>query len=181
MPDTTSNRSPRKRLSAYATLAVLILAFLCLFNGWSDVVFRPWAKSITGAPLLMDKWVGQVPMPGAAARPIVLELIRAPQSLARGTCTGCARIEGTAKVCIPGAAAQTFSILRDVSDWRGGKFQLNAAAPPRSPGTYTNFGEIKGEWDLADVIRLRTTPYRWSKVQQWPVVLAPVRSWACGA
>jgi hypothetical protein len=152
-------RKPRRRLTAIAILVALAGAYLCLAFGWTDVVTRPWAKSITGAPVLMDRWTGELPVPGAAPRPILLELQRIPETVGKGSCAHCARIEGTAKVCVPGIGVETFTIRGDVNNWRGTVFRLNAAAPQRSPGTYTNLGELKGEWDGADLIRLRVTPH----------------------
>lgn len=149
----------RKRLTGYAILALMAFLFLSLTFGWTDVVFRPWAKSVTGAPLLLGTWTGEMPVPGAVPRRIVIELQQVPENLGRGQCANCARIEGTLDPCVPGAGAETFSLRGDPGNWRGTVFRLNAAAPRRSPGVYLSLGEITGEWDRGDLIRLRAKPY----------------------
>src|SRR5688572_3930041 len=101
-----------------------------------------------------------MPMPGAAHRPVLLTLQRGSANLSRSTCSGCARIEGTISVCVSGEGSETFSLRGDVGNWRGTVFSLHPAAPFRAPGgTYTDLGQLKGEWDQGDVIFLRATPH----------------------
>ncbi|MEO3927723.1 hypothetical protein ABGB07_28220 [Micromonosporaceae bacterium B7E4] len=135
------------------------LLVLCLATGWSDVVLNPWARSLTGDPLLIGTWKGDLPAPDGGLRPMVLRLARVPPMTGSGPCGACKTIEGTAQVCAPGQAPDSFAISGKPWNWSGAEFRLSAAADKRPPGTYTRLGELEGEWDGRDTIRLRAELY----------------------
>ncbi|MDQ7907443.1 hypothetical protein RB614_23270 [Phytohabitans sp. ZYX-F-186] len=161
MPDQEPRRRrrfrPGKRV-VYAITAVAGLLVLCVATGWSDVVLNPWARSLTGDPLLIGTWKGDL-RASDGLRPMELRLARVPPRTSRGSCGGCETIEGTARVCAPGHAPDGFAISGKTRNWSGTAFHLSASTDERPPGTYTRLGDLEGEWDGRDTIRLRATLY----------------------
>lgn len=157
MAEENASPSPRRRAKGILLLAGLLLAALCLALGWFDVLLNPWARSVTGAPLLLDTWKGEVHMSTGEVRPMVVHIKRAP--LHTGVCSGCATIDGTAKLCRVGGPPEEYTIGGLPHNWRGTRFYLSApAVQERPPGTYTSLNRVEGEWDGADALRLRFKP-----------------------
>lgn len=149
---------PSKKV-LYPITVVAGLLVLCIATGWSDVALNPWARSLTGDPLLIGTWRGELPAADGGVRPMELRLARVPPRTNRSSCSSCPDIEGTARICAPGQTPDGFTISGDPRNWSGTEFRLSAAANKRPPGTYTNLGELEGEWDGHDTIRLHAKPY----------------------
>lgn len=150
--------SPRRRLMGMGAIAAIVLIVLCLGFQWTDVALHPWARSLTGDPVLIGTWKGEMRMASGEVRPVALRLERNPYS--SDACIGCPTFEGSAQVCRASGSPENYTIRGRASNWNGTRFYVDtAAAGERPPGTYTSLGRIRGEWDGADMVRLRLTPY----------------------
>lgn len=145
-----------KKRNVYVITAVAGLLVLGIATRWIDVVTAPWARSLTGDPLLIGTWKGELPGTGSGTQPMTLRLERVPYKSGRDRGH---RIEGMAHLCRSEGGPDGFTISGDTRNWRGTVFRLEASAVKRAPGTYTHLGRLDGEWDGGDTIRLRITPY----------------------
>ncbi|MEO3930489.1 hypothetical protein ABGB07_42580 [Micromonosporaceae bacterium B7E4] len=156
-PQRRRRYQPSKRVF-YTLWVVGLVLVLAIASGWSDVVLNPWARSLTGDPLLTGTWKGDLPVAGGGQHAMMLRLGRVPWK-GGGRCSNCATIEGTARVCAPDKPPDGYAISGRIRNWSGTEFRLDAAANKRQPGTYTDLGRLDGEWDGRNTIRLRTEPY----------------------
>jgi hypothetical protein len=150
-------RPRRRRFSkrfGYVAIAVLLVVLGLISTNMTDVVLNPWARSLTGAPLLTGTWQGELRLPADDVRPVILHLEREPYR--PGKCSGCTTIKGSAQVCGAGGAPEPFTIRGKARNWRGTRFYVDTQAGERPPGVYVSLDRLEGEWDR-DTIRLRTT------------------------
>jgi hypothetical protein len=109
----------------------------------------PWGRSLTGAPTLTGRWIGEMTTPTGQKKVMVLE-IDGPY-FGEG-CTAC-EFEGTAILC--GRDTQKYTVGGDATNHSGTRFYFNATKEDeRRYGT--RLRKVDGEWDRADRLRLTT-------------------------
>jgi hypothetical protein len=136
-------------LSARAGIIVAILLGAGLYFGVQALLF-PWSLSITGGPVLVGKWYGEVLTPTGVKQQIALDLIGETER-----CTPpCNRLDVSAELC-DARGQHRYEGLGDTDNWRGTRFHVSVSpmasdfAVPRSIG-------VDGTWQ-GDVIRAFAT------------------------
>lgn len=134
-------------LGVMAGCAVAGIAFVLVF----EASLYPWARSLTGAPLLVGEWQGRLTTPTGHPRVVRLVVLPIEQ-----TCASCKDINAKAQMCDEQGVVSSYDLWGDAANRRGTKFSLRTAKLEDEP-VGVKLGNVEGEWDTGGVVRLTTT------------------------
>jgi hypothetical protein len=153
MTEPGSSSSPRgkskPRRLAVVTGAVLAIGFGVAYG--LHFLGNPWALSLPGHPGLVGYWQGEMTLPSGDRRRVFLELNGVLPSST--SCGNCPKMDGTAKVC--GKPNMAYEVYGHPLNYRGTRFSLGPRTTAEGAGTY--LGQLEGNWDRADLLKIRTT------------------------
>jgi len=93
---------------------VAVFAALLLLPLAIQAVFRPWARSFTGAPTLTGGWYGEGTTPSGQREIIYLTVSPFLWSNDEGACFRGCGFDGIAKVCAANKTVQPYEVQGDV-------------------------------------------------------------------
>jgi len=151
----TANRlagTERRKSSFLHSIAIFVSIALVGFGLLMllEAVLTPWARSLTGGPILVGEWYGEMQTP-TGRKQVVHITIESPGY----GCNNCPDITGTAQSCDGQGSLQKYEIWGDPENWRGTKFQMKTRKMTEQP-LELRLGELEGEWN-GDTVRLTTT------------------------
>lgn len=142
-------------IAVFAGVAFIGFGLLMLL----EAALTPWARSLTGDPVLVGEWYGEMQTP-TGGRQVVHVTIESPSY----GCDNCPDITGTAQSCDGQGDLQKYEIWGDPENWRGTKFQVKTRKVEDRP-LALRLGDITGEWDentLLLTTTLRSDTYNYS-------------------
>jgi hypothetical protein len=166
----------KKRSSGWiGCLALIVFLAAIVFGGplvprLFDRLFAPWAFESAGHPALPGRWVGLLTTTTGRRRGVVLDL-RLPEPSIRGRSgilrrdwrsTPHGELAGTARVCDDRGQVRSYTIEGEPDNRQATRlhFYVTPAETPAPEGLTLSW--VKGAWDRADRLDLRTQFY-WRK------------------
>jgi hypothetical protein len=140
-------------LSAVAPV-VIVIAIFTILTVIAQAIFHPWGRSLTGAPTLPGKWIGEGATPSGQKVGMYLTM----DALIWGSDEGCQRgcdLDGIARVCMPGGIRE-YTIQGDVNEHHGRQFRIDLSKSEDRPYGFL-LREMRGEWPGGGTMRLAGT------------------------
>ncbi|MEV4172523.1 hypothetical protein [Nonomuraea sp. NPDC049709] len=131
-----------------AVVIMVIVASALPYLG--QVLFSPWALSLTGRPTLPGYWYGEMSFGRGDQRPVAMQL-RATR------CSRCSDdLEGEARVCAAGRSID-YRLSGEVADRNASRFTLDSYPHPdtRAPGIHLE--RLDATWAGGDEISITAT------------------------
>lgn len=126
-----------------------------LLIGWGVLVglqasFYPWGRSLSGAPTLTGRWLGELVTPTGARQVVWLDM-----ALPYRSCANCPKIDGEASVCDGRGPVLQHSLSGNVADRSGKQFTLRLTEQKEGAAAL-RIAFIDGRWS-GDRLDLTTT------------------------
>ena len=134
-------------LGVMAQCAIVGIGFVLVIEAALD----PWARSLTGAPVLVGEWLGHLTTPTGNPRVVRFAVLPIDQM-----CATCPDINAVAQMCDERGVVSSYDLWGDTANWRGTRFSLRTAKLEDEP-VGVKLGNVEGEWDTDGVVRLTTT------------------------
>lgn len=110
----------------------------------------PWAYSITFGPTLIGSWVGEFVPPGHRPQSVYVELLYAGAD-------GGDEFYGRALLCDERGDRRGFDLSGSPRNRHGTSFRFTTSVPDNLKGDGVQLGQVDGEWDGADTLRVTST------------------------
>jgi hypothetical protein len=135
-----------RALAVMAGVAAAGIAFVLV---WEAALY-PWARSLTGGPTLVGEWQGELTTPTGQHRVVrfVVEPLQAQQRSISLTARG--------RLCDERGQTHDYEAWGNPGNWRGTTFTLKSRLA-RDGFSGLRLGQLDGEWDGTDAVRLTTT------------------------